>query len=160
VIVVADTSVLLNLCRVQQLDLLRSLFGEVIIPPEVGIEFATLSLTSARFQGLALPIWIRQQTATMRIQIPSASDLHTGEIAALTLAIEIRADAVLIDERSGHAAARQLGIKTIGILGILLEAKAKGQLSSIRPVIDRLENEANFWIARPLRDHVLQLAGE
>lgn len=119
-----------------------------------------LSSKSTRFKGLTLPTWIRQQSVTTRIPIPSASDLHTGEIAALTLAIQIRADAVLIDERSGHAAARQLGIKTIGILGILLQAKAKGQLSSIRPVIDRLEREANFWIARPLRDQVLQLAGE
>jgi uncharacterized protein len=43
--------------------------------------------------------------------------LDLGEAAALTLAAEIHADAVLIDERRGHDVAVQLGLRTIGILG-------------------------------------------
>jgi hypothetical protein len=160
VIVVADTSILLNLCRVQQIELLRSLFVEIVIPPEVGAEFSRLSSTTGRFQGLVVPSWIRQQSAAAQIKIPSAPALHAGEIAALCLAVELHADAILIDERSGHAVAQRLGLKTIGILGIILQAKAAGLLPSIRPVIERLERDAKFWITPSLRQQVLQTAGE
>lgn len=159
-IVVADTSVLLNLCRVEQIDLLPALFHEIFIPPEVAAEFARLSATSGRFQGLALPSWIREQTPTGYAPLLSKYALHAGEIAAISLAIEIRADAILIDERSGFAAAQQFGLKTIGILGILLESKANGKLPLVRPVIERLEREGRFWIDERLRRRVLQTAGE
>jgi hypothetical protein len=63
VIVVADTSVLLNLCHVGQIEILSRLFRDVVIPPEVAAEFARLSAQVPRFLGLTLPPWIRQQVA-------------------------------------------------------------------------------------------------
>jgi predicted nucleic acid-binding protein len=160
VIVVADTSVLLNLCRVEQIDLLPLLFSDIVIPPEVAAEFAKLAATTPRFRGLTLPTWIRQQTPTGHVHLPSKYALHAGEIAAISLAVQINADAILIDERSGFAAAQHLGLKTIGILGILLESKASGRLPLVRPIIERLEREGRFWIDEPLRRRVLQTAGE
>lgn len=59
VVVVADTSVLLNLCRVQLDWLLPRLFGDVWIPPAVDQEFRRLAVAHGRFQGLALPSWVR-----------------------------------------------------------------------------------------------------
>lgn len=159
-IVVADTSVLLNLCRVGQIDLLQALFHEILVPPEVANEFARLSSATGRFQGLTFPVWIRQQTSTNQILIPATLNLHPGEIAALSLAVEVKADAILIDERSGHTAALRLGLKTIGILGILIQAKASGNVPSIRPIIERLEREARFWLGPSLRNRVLKQAGE
>jgi uncharacterized protein len=160
VIVVADTSVLLNLCRIEQVDLLRALFAEIVIPPEVASEFARLAAVSARFHGLVLPAWIRQQPTTASRTMPGGLPLHAGEIAALSLAMELRADAILIDERSGHAAAQILGLKAIGLLGVLLQAKAAGYLPVIRPTIERLERDANFWLSSSLRERVLKVAGE
>jgi predicted nucleic acid-binding protein len=69
VIVVADTSVLINLCRVGQGGLFRSLFQEVLIPPEVASEFVRLASGVPRFAGLTLPQGIREQPATI---IPAA----------------------------------------------------------------------------------------
>ena len=60
-IVVADTSVLINLCRVRQGDLLKSLFHEVVIPPEVAAEFSRLATTVPRFASLSLPPGVRLQ---------------------------------------------------------------------------------------------------
>ena len=54
-IVVADTSVLLNLCRIGQVELLARPFHEVVIPLEVAAEFERLAREAARFQGMALP---------------------------------------------------------------------------------------------------------
>jgi len=161
VIVVADTSVLINLCRVKQDGLLQLLFREVVIPPEVASEFARLVSNHPRFAGLTLPDGIRQQAPSSLLpQVGAASGIDLGEAAALSLAVEIQADAVLLDERRGHEIALQLGLRVMGIIGILIEAKAKGLLPSVRPVLDALQRDAGFWISEPLRQQICRLANE
>jgi len=161
VIVVADTSVLINLCRVGRGDLFQKLFQDVVIPPEVAAEFARLTVGVPRFAGLGLPAGIRQQRATTsHPMISAATGLDPGESAALTLALEIHADAVLIDERRGYEVAQKLGLKTVGILGILLRAKSTGHLTAVRPLLDALQRDAGFWLSASLRQQVLSLAGE
>ena len=160
-IVVADTSVVVNLCCVGQGDLLRRLFREVVIPPVVAVEFARLASSVPRFAGLTLPQGIRQQAATtLPAMLRSALGLDPGETAALALAFEIHADAVLLDERRGREVASQLGLRTIGILGLLLQSKSAGLLPAVRPILDDLLLEAGFWVAEPLRQQLLNLAGE
>ncbi len=77
--------------------------------------------------------------------------LDAGEIAAIALAMEIAADAVLIDETDGRRAAHRLGLTTIGVAGILVRAHAAGLLSAVSPVLDQLQQKANFWLSvRPM----------
>lgn len=160
-IVVADTSILINLCRVKRDGLLKPLFQEVIIPSDVAREFNRLATSTARFSGLKLPEGIRQQEPiTIAPAVRLAVGLDAGEAAALSLAIEIKADAILLDERRGHQVATALGLRTIGILGILLQAKSAGILPAVGPILDDLERDAGFWISAPLRQRVLQLADE
>ena len=160
-IVVADTSVLVNLCRVGQGGLFKSLFREAIIPPEVAAEFTRLAKTIPRFAGLKLPEGIREQSPKiLSPMVRVAPGLDAGEAAALSLAVEIHADAVLLDERRGYEVAIQLGLRPIGVLGILLRAKAAGFLPEIKPVIKMLRHDANFWISETLHEQVLRLAGE
>ena len=92
--------------------------------------------------------------------VRSAVGLDSGEAAALSLAVEIHADAVLIDERRGYEVAVQLGLRTIGILGILLRAKSAGLIPVVKPVLDSLQRDAGFWLSESLRKQVLQAAGE
>jgi uncharacterized protein len=161
VIVVADTSVLLNLCAVGESELLRGLFREILIPPEVSAEFERLAADTSRFRGLLLPEWIRVQNArSIPQRLRSITGLDPGELAALSLALEILADAILIDERKGQHAAANFGIKTIGVLGILLQAKGNGLIPAVAPLIDRLHREAGFWISDDLLSRVLKLARE
>lgn len=160
-IVVADTSVLINLCRVGQSGLFRQLFEEVVIPPEVGAEFARLAGGTPRFAGLKLPDGIRQQSPLALLPaVRAAAGLDSGEVAALSLAVEIHADAVLVDERRAHEVAIQLGLRAIGILGILLRAKSAGSLPALKPVLDALQRDAGFWLSESLRKQVLKAAGE
>jgi predicted nucleic acid-binding protein len=161
VIVVADTSVVINLCCVSQGDLLRQLFREVVVPPAVAVEFARLASSVPRFAGLSLPEGIRRQAATtLPALLRSSLGLDPGETAALALAVEIHADAVLLDERRGREVASQLGLRTIGFLGLLLQAKSAGLLPSVRPILNDLQRKAGFWVAEPLRRQPLRLAGE
>lgn len=159
--VIADTSVILNLCCVQQQELLRALFREVIVPPEVSQEFARAAEAYPRFVGLTMPTWIRQQPPRVIPEtIRHAPRLDAGEIAAIALALEITADAVLIDEADGRRTARQLGLTTIGVAGILVRARMAGLLPAIAPIFDQLEQKANFWLAPAVRADALRTAGE
>jgi uncharacterized protein len=89
--------------------------------------------------------------------------LDPGEAEAIALAVETKetkADLLLLDERLATRTAQRLGLKTLGLLGVLLLAKRKRYLAEIRPILDRLESEAGFWIGDQLRRKVLHLASE
>ena len=160
-IVVADTSVILNLCRVQHEYLLEKLFRRVLIPSEVADEFARLTKIEKRFSGLALPKWIEILPAPepFPAEIIQAQ-LDIGESAAIALCLKQKADALLIDEKVGREVATRLGVRTVGILGVLVDARNEKLISSVKVLLNRLEREANFWISADLRLQVLQLAGE
>jgi hypothetical protein len=160
-IVVADTSVILNLCRVQHERLLQQLFQRVLIPVKVASEFERLAKWQARFTGLLLPDWISvladPQSLPPRIV---QANLDAGESAAIALCLNEKADVLLIDEALGRRVAEELGLRTVGILGVLVQSRKRQLISSIKVVLDRLEKEAGFWISPGLRATVLQAVGE
>src|SRR5690606_32178689 len=109
--------------------------------------FIRLSGANVRFSGVHLPDWIEILQAPSPPEIVSAAKLDPGETAAIALCLSQRADALLIDETLGRNVAGQLGMIVIGILGVLLQAHTNGLILQIAPVLDRLEQEAGFWIA-------------
>jgi hypothetical protein len=161
VIVVTDTSVILNLTCIRQELLLRELFGSLLAPPSVAAEFSRLANSDPRFQGLSFPSFIR---VVAPAGIPHAlvgnQKLHSGEIAAISLALQEGATALLMDESAGRKTASELGLRCIGILGILIEAKRCGLVREVAPLLDQLASRAGFWIAPGLRNRVLGLVAE
>lgn len=160
-IVVADTSVLLNLCRVHLADLLPSLFGEVWIPPMVEHEFNRLSAAHPRFAGVQLPGWVKHALPVpVPASVSACPDLDPGETEALALALSLRADFILVDDLAARRAAAQLHQRSTGIGGILLLAKSQGLIPEIVPCLDRLRQEARFYMSAPFRAELIRLAGE
>jgi predicted nucleic acid-binding protein len=160
-IVVADTSVILNLCRIQHEHLLLKLFQRVLIPVEVADEFVRLTQRQKRFFGLTLPEWVEILAAPKLSSVKEIQvELDPGETAAIALFFKQKADALLMDESLGRRVAQQLGIRTMGIVRILIEAHDRKLIPSVKFLLERLEREANFWISRALRRQVLQLTGE
>ena len=160
-IVVTDTSVILNLCLIGQQDLLRLMYGKVLAPTMVVVEFQRLAREDLRFQGLQFPDFIEKAAPLCLLpSLASSARLQAGEIAALSLAVERQADAVLMDELAGRAAAASLGLRATGLLGILRDAKERSLVPAVAPLLDRLEKEANFWISASLRNMVLKAVGE
>ena len=159
-IIVSDASPIRALDHVGLLSLCGDLYGTVIVPEAVRLELLRPTLTCAAID-------IRNQSG-FKVQIPSATptalgvpaDLDPGESEAIALAIELRADLVLMDERKATQAARQMGLATIGVIGILLEAKQRGLVGGVMPVVDQLVTELNFFVSPALRLRVAQLAGE
>ncbi len=160
-IVVADTSVLLNLAYLGGDDILASLFGEVLIPEAVNHEFARMSASSGRFGGLRLPPCCRVKPVSSQPSLLTLDvRLDIGAAEALVLAQEERASAVLLDEINGREAARRLGFTVLGTLGILIAAKQRGLMPEIASSLRRLIVEASFRVSAELLREALKKAGE
>jgi predicted nucleic acid-binding protein len=83
-----------------------------------------------------------------------------GEAEAITLARELRADWLLMDERKGRKLASQEGIPVIGLLGVVLLAKRNQLIPSARVFLQRLDNEAGMYLADELKESALKTVGE
>ncbi len=66
----------------------------------------------------------------------------------------------MIDERRGRLVASRLNLRYTGILAVLVEAKSRGLIAEVKPLLNALINEARFWVAEPLYNSVLQLVNE
>lgn len=86
--------------------------------------------------------------------------LHRGEAEAIALAADLKCDVVLIDEQEGRQFATQAGLTVTGVLGILLRARLRGDISTLRPEIQALRDKARFFIAPALEARVLRGAGD
>lgn len=160
-IVVIDTSVVLNLCFLHQEGLLTGLFDGLLAPSAVRDEFERLARTDKRFQGLSFPSFISvEDPITIPARLREAENLDAGEIAALALALERHIRDVLIDEAAARRVAEELGLRVSGLLAVIVRAKKRNLLRTVGPLLDRLENEAHFWIGPELRQQVLSAAGE
>ena len=89
-----------------------------------------------------------------------SAELDEGEAEAIALAAELNAGLLLMDERKGRIVAARLGIRFIGLLGILIEAKQRDIIPLVKPCVDSLISQAGFWIGKDLYGQVLQAAGE
>jgi predicted nucleic acid-binding protein len=105
--------------------------------------------------------WVQQhRPKNQPLVIALQRDLDQGEAEGIALALELEADFLLMDEQEGRRAAERFGLKTVGVVGILLEAKARGYLDTIRPSLDALRQTAGFYLGEALYQEVLELAGE
>jgi predicted nucleic acid-binding protein len=154
--VVSNTGPLIALAQIGQFDLLRRLFGKIIIPPAVRAEIQDETSVTA----LTAADWITVQPAqdTLAAQL-LREELDAGESAAIVLAKELGADLVLIDERAAARKACALGLRVIGTLGVLLLGKRAEHLSTIKPLLDSL-GKNDFRMSANLYDQVLRDAGE
>jgi predicted nucleic acid-binding protein len=127
-IVVADTSSLNYLIRLGYPDLLHEIYGRVLVPHAVLIEMQHLEAPpEVRAWAFAAPAWlevihVRQLDATL------AAELGAGESEAISLALQVQADLLLIDERFGRQEAEARHIEVAGTLAVFLQAGLRGRL--------------------------------
>lgn len=88
------------------------------------------------------------------------NDLDSGEAEAIALAIELKADYLLMDEIKGRQIAENFGIKVTGILGVLIKAKEEGLIAEVKPYLQKLVNEAGFWLNPKLIEKILEIVKE
>ena len=148
--VISDTSCLIFLAKIGQLDLLPALFEQIWLPPAVVAEYSR-----------PLPAWtVVAQNAVLPspAQVPERFGL--GERSAIGLAL-MKADCVLIiDDKEPKRIAQALGISCIGTLGILKLAKEAGHVTAIRPLIYQLRTVAGMWLTDAVAERVCRDADE
>lgn len=162
--VVSDTSVLIHLARINRFPLLRQLYAEIIVPRAVWRETVdegeersgAPEAQSARKAGW-LKVAVVEENVGLRRLLRQALD--AGEADTLTLAHQIDADLVLLDESAARHRAEGLGLRKTGSIGVLLRAKREGLIDAVRPELDALR-ATSFWIDEALFQRVLDAAGE
>jgi predicted nucleic acid-binding protein len=142
-IVVSDTSPVNYLILTESVHVLTAIFGRVYAPSAVIKE-----LSHPRSPD-AVRTWATNPPEWLVVQDPKYIDLSlqlgVGETAAISLALELNAELVLIDERKGYKVAQQRGLKATTTLSILEEAHFRGLIDFDR-TIERLETETTFYV--------------
>ena len=151
-VVVSNSSPIIALAEIAQLPLLAHLFESVLIPPAVAAEITPTVST--------LPAWLRmvplQEAVPADVIRPS---LGHGEREALSLAAELDADWLILDDLAARRVARTLHLRVTGTLGVLLASKRRGFIPLVRPSLDRLI-EQSFFLSPQLYAELMALAGE
>ena len=135
-LVIADTGPINYLILIEHIDILPALFKRVILPAAVRDELRNVDTPEMVRQWVAsLPDWIEvRHCATLAV----VSDLGAGENEAITLALELHAGLLLMDDRRGVKAARVRGIDVTGTLGVLARAGQLG-IIDLREAFERLK---------------------
>lgn len=158
--VVCNTSPLILLAKIRRLDLLRRLYDEVLIPSGVLKEIEAKPTKEAkRIQALLRNRKFHLSTTSKRALSEVPKDLGAGEREAIALAVESKADLIILDDKEGRRVARSKGLRVTGTLGLLIEARERGLIPSIRRELDHLM-EAGIWINEALYHRILQEFGE
>src|SRR5262245_14078578 len=117
-IVVSDTSPITNLALIGYVNLLQQLYGSVVIPQAVSQEIAAVAPRLAGIVDIQKVEWLEIRQAEDSALVTSLQlELDRGEAEAIALAIELKADLLLMDERRGRTVAARLGLTFVGLLG-------------------------------------------
>jgi predicted nucleic acid-binding protein len=147
--IIADTTCLIVLEKIGELNLLKDLYSSIAITSEVALEY-----------GTDLPPWIQiHSPENKNYQKILEASLDSGEAASIALAIELPDSLLILDDGKGRKFAENLGIKYTGTLGVLLAAKAAGVIPVLLPILEKIKS-TNFRITPDMERKVLLLAGE
>jgi len=147
--IISDTSCLIVLSNIGQLDLLQNVYGQIQTTIEIAMEF-----------GEPLPIWIeikevndkyRQQLLELQID--------KGESSAIALAMETPSSTLILDDSKARKIANQLGLIYTGTIGIIVKAKLLGIIPSIKPVLSKIK-ETDFRLSSEIELQALKEANE
>ena len=160
-IVVCDTSPISGLYRIRRLHLLHDLFGKVIIPRKVLQELSELTKWGYDLVEIENATWIEVRSAAPSDDLEKLKlVLDEGEAEAIALAKELRADILLIDEAKGRKVAQAEGLRIVGVLAVLIEAKQVGLISSVKEPLDELIAKTKFRVSKSLYRDVLSRVAE
>ncbi len=144
---VSNSTCLIILERIGQLNLLPALFEPVWVPPKVQEEFA-------------IPLdWLRVEAPSNTALVAVLKALvDEGEAEAIALAREKEA-LLILDDRKARRWARQLGIRLVGTAGVLVRAKRQGIIKAVKPLLEAVQQKG-FYLSPDLTAEILRLAGE
>lgn len=155
--VVSNSSALINLSRIGKLALLQDWYAEVHVPEAVWQEAVVSGEGQVGANEIKAASWIKtERVNNLELVKALRQELDAGEAEAIALALEAHAELLLMDERLGRDTARHLGLRFIGLIGVLVEAKRRRLIPTIKAELDALRDVAGFRIAEDLYRRVLK----
>lgn len=151
--VVSDTTAITTLLKVGRVDLLEGLFGRVLIPSAVAHEL------KRHHDTVPTCCEIRTVADSPRLR-GLLSQADVGEAQAICLALDARANVLLIDDKKGRRLAEAEGARCVGLPAIVLAAKQQRLIPAVAEFLDLLEQRGNFCLAARYRSELLRLAQE
>ena len=147
--IISDTSCLILLTKIGELELLQKLYGKIITTHEVALEY-----------GEKLPAWIElKDPQNKNYQVILETQLDKGEASAIALSIENKNSVLIIDELKGRKCAISLGLNVTGTLGIIVEAKLSGIIPSAKTLLEKIKL-TNFRVSNDLEKIILLKVNE
>ena len=154
-IVVVNSTPILALHAIGRLEILKELYGEILIPDAVRREVTVKD--SRTLDGYA---WIRvAQIDNLTAKELFTSALHNGEVEVMLLAKERNADIVIMDDRLARRHAKYFKLTVTGTVGVLLRAKSNGIIETVKPILDDLI-QCGFYLSDDVYRELLRLASE
>ncbi len=156
--VISNTTPLLSLLKIDKLNLLKELYGKIIIPEAVFREIEN-GKEKPYYKDLTKIDWIEIQKIKNKSSRAYFTDLDEGEAEVLILANEQNADLIIMDEIIGRRYVKHLEINLTGTMGVLLKAKNRGLIGSVKNLLTEL-TEKGTWLNPDLISKILMLADE
>jgi len=148
-VVISDTSILILFYKIDEFNLLKKVYTELITTPEIAEEF-----------GDELPKWIKiQEVSDKKYQKLLETQVDAGEASAIALAVEFDNVILLLDDLRARKLAKSLKLNITGALGVIHKAKQMSIIKKIKPLIDKLL-ETDFRISDNIIDELLKLNNE
>jgi predicted nucleic acid-binding protein len=155
-IVVSDTTPLRHLAAIGIVDLLRQLYQCIIVPKAVWQELHAEATPAVVKTWLdSAPDWLEIRSPVSAAQTAFSEILDLGECEAIQLAIALKADLLIMDDREARTVALQLRLPVVGTLGVLERADLLGLLADFRSVLRELE-ASGFYLSDRLREAALE----
>ncbi len=158
--IIVNSTPLIALSGIGELNLLKDLYSTIIIPSAVYSEIGakTSSVTKREIEQ-ALD-WIKVCTIENHIaKTLYKSQLHDGEVEVMILGKELNAELLIIDDKNAKKHAKYLGFKVTGTLGVILKSKKEGHIQKIKPLLEKLIAE-NIYLDSKIVEYCLKEAGE
>ncbi len=158
--VVVNTTPLIALSHVGQLDVLKRLYGEIIIPEAVYRELSAKEESVCKKAVDSALDWIRvNKIENQMAKVMYKTQLHDGEVEVMILSKEIGADVVIIDDANAKKHAKYLALPVTGTLGVLIKAKQQGYIIELKPILYQMVQNG-IYISQKLIDMCLEQVGE
>jgi uncharacterized protein len=150
--VVCNSSPLIALLSVNKIDILNKLFGEVLIPEAVFNEVFKVENKEADFNKAKFLKVVRVGDRNL-VKVLNVH-LGLGESEVIALSLEKDLDRVILDDKQARKIAGNMDLKVIGTVGVLLLAKQKSLINSIKPLLLEMKEKVNFRISQSIIDKV------
>lgn len=158
-LIIADSSPLIGLARIGQLGLLPKLAKRIVVPAAVHVEVTTARANAPGAAEVAAQAWIEVQSADPVVVAPLLILVGRGEAEAIALAQREPSAVLLVDDLRARKLAQRLGLRRMGTVALLGQAKREGLIPSLKPALDALVANGIF-IRQELIDAALREAGE